>query len=275
MSDAATFDMQDATPHKPKPVVVHDHAVTSPADQMTPMLMVDRAVQSGASIETLEKLMALQERWEANQARRAFDAAMAEARGEIKPIAKNRRVDFSSSKGRTSYAYEDLGEIARSVDPILAKHGLSYRYRTSSRVGEPIEVTCIISHRDGHSEENTLQAGRDESGNKNSIQAVGSTITFLQRYSLKAALGLAASIDDDGAMASPVASDQPSPSPTPIVVDEKQAADLRERIMDADADLPGFLRHFKIGRVEDMPASEYDRAVALLAKKKAQGKGAK
>ena len=49
-------------------------------------------------------------------------------------------------------------------------------------------MTCVVSHRLGHSEENTLTAGRDESGNKNNIQAVGSTITYLQRYTLKAAL---------------------------------------------------------------------------------------
>lgn len=64
-----------------------------------------------------------------------------------------------------------------------------------------VTVTCIISHRDGHFEENTLSAGRDESGNKNSIQAVGSTLTYLQRMTLKASLGLAASDDDDGASA--------------------------------------------------------------------------
>ena len=53
-------------------------------------------------------------------------------------------------------------------------------------------MTCVLSHRDGHFEETTLTAGRDDSGKKNAIQQVGSTITYLQRYTLKAALGLAA-----------------------------------------------------------------------------------
>ena len=43
----------------------------------TPMAMIDRALMSGAAPETLEKLLALQERWEANQGRKAFDEAMA------------------------------------------------------------------------------------------------------------------------------------------------------------------------------------------------------
>jgi hypothetical protein len=142
--------------------------------------------------------MNLQERWEANQARKAFDDAMAAAKAEIPTINKNRMVDFTGKTGvRTHYRHEDLGEIARTVDPILAKHGLSYRFRTASPVGEPVTVTCVISHRDGHSEENTLVGPRDESGNKNAIQSIGSTLSFLQRYTLKAGLGLAASYDDE------------------------------------------------------------------------------
>lgn len=165
---------------------------------MTPMEMLDRAVSNGASIETLEKLMALQERWERNNARRAFDAAMALARAELPIIIKNREVDFTTAKGRTNYVYEDLASIAKAVDPILAKHGLAYRFRTTQD-GGTVTVVCILSHRDGYSEENSLSAARDDSGNKNSIQGVGSTVTYLQRYTLKAGLGLSATKDDDAA----------------------------------------------------------------------------
>ena len=166
--------------------------------QATPMSMLAMAVQRGMDPDTIARLLALQKEWEANQGRKAFDEAMAAAKAEIPVIHKNREVDFTSAKGRTNYRYEDLGEIARTVDPILAKYGLSYRFRTSSTPNEPVVVTCIVAHRDGHSEENTLCAGRDDSGNKNSIQAIGSTLTYLQRMTLKAALGLAASTDDDG-----------------------------------------------------------------------------
>ncbi len=165
---------------------------------ITPMEMLDRAVSNGASIETLEKLMALQERWERNNARRAFDAAMALARAELPIIIKNREVDFTTAKGRTNYVYEDLASIAKAVDPILAKHGLAYRFRTTQD-GGTVTVVCILSHRDGYSEENSLSAARDDSGNKNSIQGVGSTVTYLQRYTLKAGLGLSATKDDDAA----------------------------------------------------------------------------
>src|SRR5690606_5138426 len=133
-----------------------------------------------------------------DEARRAFDTAIAEAKGEIPVIRKNREVDFTSSKGRTHYRYEDFAEVARTVDPILRRHGLSYRFRVASPPNEPVTVTCILAHREGYAEEVTLTAGRDESGNKNHIQAISSTVTYLQRVTLKAALGLAAAEDDDG-----------------------------------------------------------------------------
>ena len=166
--------------------------------QATPMSILAVAVKNGMDPATLRELMGLQERYEANQARKAFNEAMAAAKAEIPVVFKNKEVDFTSQKGRTHYKYEDLAEVARTVDPILAKHGLSYRFRTNAPKDGLIEVTCIIAHRSGHTEENTIPAPRDESGNKNAIQAIGSTLTYLQRMTLKASLGLSASTDDDG-----------------------------------------------------------------------------
>lgn len=226
---------------------------------MTPMEMLDRAISTGASTDTLAKLMDLQERWEKSQARRAFDAAVADAKAEIPVIVKNRVVDFTTSKGRTTYRHEDLAEIARTVDPILTKHGLSYRFRMSSEPNQPVLVTCILSHRDGYFEENTLSAGRDDSGSKNSIQAVGSTITYLQRYTLKGSLGLAAASDDDARTAA-VASEQPA------AITEEQAANLIEMMESISYDRQKFLGHFKIETVQDLPADRYEVALASIKK---------
>ena len=228
----------------------------------TPMDMLANAVERGMSVEVIDKLMALEERWNANKGRRAFDQAIAEAKAEIPVISKNREVDFTSSKGRTHYRYEDLAEVSRTVTPILAKHGLSFRYRTTSPPNEPVTVTCIISHRDGHFEENTLSAGRDDSGNKNPIQAIGSTVTYLQRMTLKAALGLAASEDDD-ARASAV--DGP--------ITDDQAKTIRNAIAETEADEGVFLKYIGgFDSVEDIPASQYQRAIAALGAKRRQAK---
>lgn len=231
--------------------------VEAASSAMTPMDMLNRAVTQGANIEVLEKLMALQERWEAGQARKAFDEAMASAKADIPTIAKNREVDFHSSKGRTNYRHEDLAEIARTVDPILSRNGLSYRFRVTSNVSEPVTVTCIISHRAGHSEETTLSAGRDESGNKNSIQAVGSAITYLQRYTLKAALGLAAASDDDGAAVE-----------APDYVSRAQLDEIIDLAEAVGADKEKFCKYLRVGSLAEIPANRFDHAVKLLEAKR-------
>lgn len=171
---------------------------TTTVTEVTPMQMLQYAMSQNADLDRLQKFMDLHLQWEKNQARKAFDRAISLAKAEIKPILKNRAVDFKTDKGRTNYQYEDLAQVAVQVDPILAKYGLSYRHRPRQE-GNILHITCILSHCDGHSEESTLSAGNDTTGNKNAIQSVGSAATYLQRYTLKLALGLAAARDDDGA----------------------------------------------------------------------------
>lgn len=183
-----------------KELVVHD-----PID---PMNMIANALHDGASIEMIDKLMGLQERWEANQARKAFEKAMAAASTEMPALVKNRAVKF----GTTSYKHEDLAEVVSAIAPVLGKHGLSHRFETTTEPGR-ITVTCIISHELGHSIRNALSGPADNSGGKNAIQSIGSSITYLSRYALKAALGLAAAHDDDGAGAPDVEKKEPTAKP--------------------------------------------------------------
>jgi hypothetical protein len=217
---------------------------------MTPMDMLDRAVTQGASMEVLEKLMALQERWEANQARKSFNDAVAAAKAEIPVITKNR-------EGHNSKRYADFAAYARVVDPILGKHGLGYRFRTVQ--DDRIHVTCILFHKAGHVEENTLAGPADATGSKNAIQAIGSTLTYLQRYSLTQALGLAATEDDDGKAAG-----------NGSAITEEQLDQLRVLAIDVGADLPKFCKYMKVERLEDLPAAKFQNAVSALEAKRAK-----
>lgn len=228
--------------------------VPAETQALTPIDMLNRAVASGASIEVLEKLMGLHERYEKNQARRAFDEAVAEAKAKIPPIVR-------AAKGHNSKKYADFAAIAKVVDPIIAQHGLSYRFRTrQDETG--IHVTCILSHRAGHSEETTLSGPADQTGNKNAIQAIGSTLTYLQRYSLVQMLGLASSEDDDGKAGAGVAT-----------IDVEQAQNLRDYIKGAGANEAKFLKWAKVEKIEDIAADQYDScrdAIMNFSKSKAK-----
>jgi hypothetical protein len=187
--------------------------------------------------------MSLQERWEKNQARKEFDAAIAEAKKKIKPVLKNR------AGHNTRYA--DFAAVAAAVDPALSEVGLSYRFRTSQ--DERIHVTCILSHRAGHSEENTIAGPADTSGSKNAIQAIGSTLTYLQRYSLMQAVGLAATIDDDARTAD-----------TGELLAAEQVEEMRSEIIERGVDLAKFLRWVKVEKIEDIAAVYFDSCMAEI-----------
>ena len=228
---------------------------------MTPMEMLSRALERNADIGVLEKLMDLQERWQAGQARKAFDAAIASAKAEIKPVKKTTRVFYHSKdkdKGPTDYHHETMADIAREVDPVLAKYGLSYRFRTKQAEGN-VCVTTILSHRDGHCEETMLMAAPDSSGGKNGIQAIGSAITYLQRYGVKAALGLAAAPDDDGRKAD-----------APRTISEQQVDELIALADDTNADKVKICKWLKVDSIADIAAADFQKAKNALQQRRQQ-----
>jgi hypothetical protein len=228
---------------------------------LTPLALLQQAVAGGASIDILERLMGLQERFERNAARRAYDAAIAAAKADLPTILKSKKVGFDSRKpgaARTTYRHEDMAAIASAIDEPLGRHGLSYRFRTHNPPGEPITVTCIISHREGHSEENSLSGPPDDSGAKNKHQAIGSAVTYLSRYTLKAALGLAAA-DDDDAQAT---------SADTAAINPEQLDELQQLIAHVGQDIGKFCAYFGIDKVADLRASDFADAKYNLELKK-------
>jgi hypothetical protein len=166
--------------------------------EKNPQEMIALAIEKGADPAFLSRLLDVQERWEANVAKKAYVAAMSAFKQEAPSVMKKAdRVDFKTDKGRTAYNYANLGSIVQEISAILGKHDLSASWETSQE-GNIITVWCHVTHAAGHRESVKLAGPSDQSGNKNPIQAIGSTVTYLQRYTLLAALGLATGEDDDG-----------------------------------------------------------------------------
>lgn len=170
----------------------------APQSDLDKMLaFLERAVvDQRVDVDKLQALWAMRKEVEDAADRRAFNRAVAAAKAEIGPIFKAQEVDFTYQGKRTNYRYESFSDLAKAVDGPLGRHGLSYRFR-SSQTGKMLKLTCVLAHEGGYCEDVSLEAANDEGAGKNSIQAVGSASTYLQRYTLKLALGIAASADDD------------------------------------------------------------------------------
>jgi hypothetical protein len=198
------------------------------------------------SPERVERFIAMHDGMEAKRAKLAFSNAIAQAKAKIAetPIIKN-------ATGHNSKRYADFSAYAKVVDPVLASFGLTYRFRTIQ--SDKISVTCILTGH-GHEEENTLAGPADSSGSKNAIQAIGSTLTYLQRYTLVQALGLAASNDDDG---------QASGKLTAGLTDE-QRTELLDLIDKTETDVAKFCETFKVEAVAELTGRDFEHAVKSL-----------
>lgn len=160
------------------------------------MVLVDKIQH--LTPEAQGKVLDNYEHFLAIQAKQSFDTAMAELKRNMPPIIKSKLADMA---GKYQYRYAELErDVCSKLDPVLEAHGFRYRWTTEPS-DKGVAFVCVIKHIQGHEEKTLLPpAPHDNSGGKNLVQAVGSTLSYLQRYSLLMALGIAPkNVDTDGA----------------------------------------------------------------------------
>lgn len=172
-----------------------------PIQQMAPAMiptnpaeMLYLAMSRGSGMDEIQKFMDLKDRWEASEARKAFVLAMSRFKANDIHVSRDRvNIQYSSR-------YTTLGNLVSTVTPFLSQNGLSASWDIDQSSAK-IKVICIITHSMGHSESVWMEAPPDNSGAKNPIQQIKSTITYLKACTFESICGLAstdANLDDDG-----------------------------------------------------------------------------
>lgn len=163
----------------------------------SPLMMAASLVQQTdgkIDVDKLEALLKVQMQWEAGEAKKSYVVAMAAFKANSPEIIKDKSVNYK----QVNYNHASLGNVTATINKALSEHGLTASWVTEQENGS-VKVKCKITHVMGHSEECSLAAPPDATGSKNAIQAIGSTVTYLQRYTLLALTGLATyDQDDDG-----------------------------------------------------------------------------
>ena len=135
----------------------------------------------------------------------ALAAALSKAQGDITGALKDSSNPFFKSK------YAELSDVWDAIRAPLAKHGLSV-IQAPGRNGADVVLTTRLMHKGGQWLESDVWAAPT----KGDVQGVGSTITYLRRYSLMAMIGVCPE-DDDGNAASgrgePPRDREPPPPP--------------------------------------------------------------
>lgn len=227
--------------------------------EATPMQMLAIAVHQGADLQKIEKLMELQERWENNQARKAYVAAMAAFKASPPTIVKNKHVEFElKSGGRQSYNHASHDEVTNKIIVALSPHGLSHTWAVR-QADSLIFVKCRVTHELGYFEEVELFGPPDTSGVKSPIQQIASTVTLLQRYTLLSVTGLSTEemgrADTDGRTTKPT-----------LTAD--QVANLEALLSEVGASKINFMKWARVDSLENILASNYDDCVKTIERKR-------
>jgi len=169
--------------------------------RVEPQVLIQSAIDKGASVDTMERLVALAKDMRHEQAREAYYAAMAEFQRQCPFIPKSAKAQIRTRTGTGySYQYAPLDVIMSKITPVMTPLGLSVSYRVKNEK-TAVAAICRISHEFGHYEESgevtmPIEMSTEGGSGANPAQRVGIANTYARRYALLAITGLAPQGDD-------------------------------------------------------------------------------
>lgn len=243
MSETAVVLRQEATP-APAREPAHIYS-------MIERIMLDKDIPVERAMQALE----FYQKVEAERARKAFLEAKAAFKANAPAIVR----DKENKQYNSTYA--SIGNVVNTINEALAEHALDATWDYDQ--GDRIKVTCILRHSLGHAERVSLSAAPDNSGSKNPLQQIKSTLTYLRLATFEAVTGIATkegAADDDGNASGGVST-----------ITEEQRDELAKMMDERDFDMDrvaGFCKHFKVPTLDDLPAAKFEAAKAAISKAK-------
>lgn len=189
----------------------------------TMLTVIERlATDSAADIGKLEKMLDMQERVLNRNAAQSFAADMAAMQSEMPRV-------LELAQGHNT-KYARLEDINDAIRPTLQKFGFCITFRIDQPSTELVSVTAVCSHKLGHSEHASMTLPIDKSGNKNAVQAIGSTVSYGKRYTMCALLNISTGDDTNGAGLTPPPQEPENTKPKelPAISDEGFALALEK-----------------------------------------------
>jgi ERF superfamily len=170
-------------------------AVSAPED------LIRHALDRGADVATMERLLAMRRELKAEHAKEAFDSALADFQAECPIILKKKAVVEKS--GGVRYHYAPLDAIVAQTKELLQKHGFSFSLNAEVEPGW-VKAMCKVTHRGGHSQVSDFKVPIDPKSFMTEMQKFASALTFAKRYAFTNAFGILTGDEDiDGREAQP------------------------------------------------------------------------
>lgn len=227
--------------------------------------MIERAAADpSVDIDRIERMYAMYERATARSAKTAFLEAVQKARKALPAIVKRGTIETNASKTdkarvkQSTYAKWD--DVVEAILPVLDANDLVLTFRTSQDSLDRVSVTAVLSHVDGHSEQSQMALPIENGGSKNNAQGWGSSVSYGKRYTAFALLNLVGKDEDNDAAGPPV---EP--------ISQEQEDTIREALEANGKNAANFCKYFKLEKIGDLKASDYDRAIGAIVGRRTNG----
>lgn len=218
--------------------------------ELTPISLISKAIENKISPDQLGKLYDLQERFEKNEAAKAFSLALAQFQSRMPVVFKSRTAKVKDWQ----YSFASYDDVMRDAAPILADCKIALSFSTEPAQGG-IKVTCRVRH-GTHFEDHTLTVPIPAM-TVNDTQRFGAALSYAKRYALCAALNIVVSDEDDDA------------SRQMELVNAQDLAQLKELIEEKRADMERFMKWAGVKKLEEMTKDTWLKAMDMLRRKQA------
>ncbi len=213
-------------------------------------VFAEMARDSSIDVTRIGALMELQFKAEERQAERDFNAALARTITKMPRITKD-----GKNTGPAGWRYTTIDQLDKVIRPIYSEEGFSLSFLSEPSDAGIVRV-AILRHVGGHHQESRIQLNADKGPGRNDIQAMGSAISYADRYLTRGLFNIvSAGEDDDGQKTSALTKDQR------IAIDDL----LHELGPDVETQ---FLKFLGVKALSDIQRANYTPAINYLQLKR-------
>jgi hypothetical protein len=275
---------------KPKPVGTNV-AKFEPRPTNLLVAFAQAASDPACNPEKMKALSDMVDKMKAEEAEVAFTESYIAMQDELPSISATGRIEIPGKGGGRgqSTPYAKFDEIMRVVKPILRAHKFALMVVSEpnpSGVGVVVRGTLARVHetqygKTTHAKQTIIAVPLENSGSKNNVQGIGSSLSYAKRYACIQLLNIIshAEIDDDRDGAGPkkkaAAKDEPEVADPNAPISGAQAKILLQTINDCGVGPATFLQKYQIDAVHELPARLFDEAIKACKDYGARTKEAK
>lgn len=148
-----------------------------------------------------------------------------------------------------NYKYATLDQVVEILRNTLPKYGLCYMQNPIPAAEGQVSVQTIVGHESGEHISSVLTMPMVTTGQNNSAQNYGGTLTYIRRYALTSVFGIESESDDDARGVDPpkktadlrsAASDEPKKTekktklPSQLAEEKKLIEQVKQRIVETE-----------------------------------------